>query len=139
MGYTYGGHPVSCAVALETLKIYEERNILDHVRSVAPHFQERLAELGASALVGEARGVGLIGALELVMDKSTRDQYTPEVKAGAQVAASALAKGLIVRALPGDVIGICPPLIITQVQIDELFDTLAVAVSETGNLLKQAA
>jgi 4-aminobutyrate--pyruvate transaminase len=139
MGYTYGGHPVSCAVALETLKIYEERNILDHVRSVAPYFQERLAEFGASRIVGEARGVGLIGALELVMDKSTRDQYPPEIKAGAQVAAAALAKGLIVRALPGDVIGICPPLIITKEQIDELFDALALAVSETENLLKQAA
>ena len=73
------------------------------------------------------------------MDKSTRDQYPPEIKAGAQVAASALAKGLIVRALPGDVIGICPPLIITKAQIDELFDALARAVSETANLLKQAA
>ena len=78
--------------------------------------------------VGEARGVGLIGALEIVMDKSTRDQYPPEVKAGAQIAAAALAKGLIVRALPGDVIGICPPLIITKEQIDELFDALASAI-----------
>ena len=139
MGYTYGGHPVSCAVALETLKIYEERNILDHVRSVAPHFQARLAEFGTSPIVGEARGVGLIGALEIVMDKSTRDQYPPEVKAGAQIAAAALAKGLIVRALPGDVIGICPPLIITKEQIDELFDALASAVGDTANILKQAA
>ncbi len=139
MGYTYGGHPVSCAVALETLKIYEERDTVGHVRSVAPRFQERLAQLGSSTLVGEARGVGLIGALELVMDKSSAEQYPAEVKAGATLAARAQARGLIVRALPGDVIGICPPLIITEAQIDELFDSLAEAVSETEGLLRRAA
>lgn len=139
MGYTYGGHPVSCAVALETLKIYEERDMVGHVRSVAPRFQERLAQLGSSSLVGEARGVGLIGALELVMDKHSAEQYPPEVKAGATLAARAQARGLIVRALPGDVIGICPPLIITETQIDELFDSLAEAVSETEGLLRRAA
>jgi len=139
MGYTYGGHPVSCAVALETLKIYEERDTVGHVRSVAPRFQERLAQLGSSPLVGEARGVGLIGALELVMDKHSKEQYPAEVKAGATLAARAQARGLIVRALPGDVIGICPPLIITEAQIDELFDSLAEAVSETEGLLRRAA
>ena len=139
MGYTYGGHPVSCAVALETLKIYEERDTVGHVRSVAPRFQERLAQLGSSTLVGEARGVGLIGALELVMNKNSAEQYPAEVKAGATLAARAQARGLIVRALPGDVIGICPPLIITEAQIDELFDSLAEAVSETEGLLRRAA
>ena len=139
MGYTYGGHPVSCAVALETLKIYEERDTVGHVRRVAPRFQERLAQLGSSTLVGEARGIGLIGALELVMDKRSAEQYPPEVKAGATLAAQAQARGLIVRALPGDVIGICPPLIITETQIDELFDSLAEAVSETEGLLRRAA
>ena len=139
MGYTYGGHPVSCAVALETLKIYEERDTVGHVRSVAPRFQERLAQLGSSTLVGEARGVGLIGALELVMDKNSAKQYPAEVKAGATLVARAQARGLIVRALPGDVIGICPPLIITETQIDELFDSLAEAVSETEGLLRHAA
>ena len=139
IGYTYGGHPVSCAVALETLKIYEERDTVGHVRSVAPRFQERLAQLGSSPLVGEARGVGLIGALELVMDKNSKEQSPAEVKAGATLAARAQAWGLIVRALPGDVIGICPPLIITEAQIDELFDSLAEAVSETEGLLRRAA
>ena len=139
MGYPYGGHPVSCAVALETLKIYEERDTVGHVRSVAPRFQERLAQLGSSPLVGEARGVGLIGALELVMDKNSKEQFPAEVKAGATLAARAQARGLIVRALPGDVIGICPPLIITEAQIDELFDSLAEAVSETEGLLRRAA
>ncbi|MBT7671053.1 MAG: aminotransferase class III-fold pyridoxal phosphate-dependent enzyme, partial [Proteobacteria bacterium] len=139
MGYTYGGHPVSCAVALETLKIYEERNIVDRVRELAPRFQERLSALSKSSLVGEARGVGLIGALELVADKNTREQYPAEQKIGATVAARALNHGLVVRALPGDVIGICPPLIITIEQIDELFDSLSIAVTETEALVKKAA
>ena len=139
MGYTYGGHPVSCAVALETLKIYEERNIVDRVRELAPRFQERLSALSKSPLVGEARGVGLIGALELVADKNTREQYPAELKIGATLAARALNHGLVVRALPGDVIGICPPLIITLEQIDELFDSLSIAVTETEALVKKAA
>ena len=139
MGYTYGGHPVSCAVALETLKIYEERNIVDRVRELAPRFQERLSALSESPLVGEARGVGLIGALELVADKNTREQYPAELKIGATLAARALNHGLVVRALPGDVIGICPPLIITIEQIDELFDSLSIAVTETEALVKKAA
>ncbi|MHC8731728.1 aminotransferase [Arenicellales bacterium IMCC56312] len=139
MGYTYGGHPVSCAVALETLKIYEERNIVDRVRELAPRFQERLSALSESPLVGEARGVGLIGALELVADKNTREQYPAELKIGAMLAARALNHGLVVRALPGDVIGICPPLIITIEQIDELFDSLSIAVTETEALVKKAA
>ena len=139
MGYTYGGHPVSCAVALETLKIYEERNIVDRVRELAPRFQERLSALSKSPLVGEARGVGLIGALELVADKNTREQYPAELKIGATLAARALNHGLVVRALPGDVIGICPPLIITIEQIDELFDSLSIAVTETEALVKKAA
>ena len=139
MGYTYGGHPVSCAVALETLKIYEEHNIVDRVRELAPRFQERLSALSKSPLVGEARGVGLIGALELVADKKTREQYPAELKIGATLAARALNHGLVVRALPGDVIGICPPLIITLEQIDELFDSLSIAVTETEALVKKAA
>ncbi len=139
MGYTYGGHPVCSAVALETLKIYEERDMIGHVQSVAPRFLECLAELSTSTIVGEARGVGLIAALELVEDKATRTQFPVEAKAAAALAASALARGLIVRGLPGDVIGICPPLIIESSQIDELFDKLGAAVAETEGLLRKAA
>jgi 4-aminobutyrate--pyruvate transaminase len=139
MGYTYGGHPVAAAVALETLKIYEERDMLGHVQSVAGHFGHRLAEMGSSPLVGESRGVGLIGGLELVADRRSRKPYPPEVGAATIVAAQALANGLIVRSLPGDVIGICPPLIIEEAEIDELFDRLALALATTENLLRDAA
>src|SRR3546814_4649404 len=68
-GYTYSAHPVCAAVALETLKIYEERDILSHVKAVSPRFQKRLHALIDHPLVGETRGVGLIGAVEIVADK----------------------------------------------------------------------
>lgn len=74
-GFTYSAHPVACAVALETLKIYEERKILDHVRDVAPVFQERLHSLGSHPLVDEARGIGLIDAIELVRDKASKAPF----------------------------------------------------------------
>ena len=139
MGYTYGGHPVPAAVALETLKIYEERDIIGHVQSVAPHFQRRLRELASHPLIGEARGVGLIGGLEVVADKSTRVQFPAMAKAAMSVTERALARGLIVRPLPADSIGICPPLIITETQIDELFDMLASALDEAAGALLSAS
>ena len=72
-------------------------------------------------------------------DKSSRAQFSPDAKAAQAIAANALARGLVVRALPGDVIGICPPLIIENTQVDELFDKLAAAVTETEGLLRKAA
>ena len=139
MGYTYGGHPVSAAVALETLKIYEEEGMVDHVRAVAPRFQERLAQLSGHPLVGEARGIGLVGAIEIVADKATKAQYPVAAKAAAAVAANCLPHGLILRPLPGDVVGICPPLIISESEIDLLFDRLGQALDDTLPAMQQAA
>ena len=129
-GFTYGGHPVPAAVALETLKIYEERDMLGHVREIAPHFQYRLRALASHPLVGEARGVGLIGGIEIVADKATRAQFPATARAAMVVAEHALAHGLMVRPLPSDTLGICPPLIITEPQVDELFDMLQTALDE---------
>ncbi len=135
MGYTYGGHPASAAVALETLRIYAERDIVGHVRAVAPRFQARLAALGEHPLVGDARGVGLIGAVEIVADKESREQYPPERKVGQLVADKAFAEGLIVRGLPGDSVATCPPLIIDEAQIDDLFDRFGRALDATAAAL----
>jgi 4-aminobutyrate--pyruvate transaminase len=77
-GFTYSGHPVAAAVALETLKIYEERNILGHVREVAPRFRARLEALGTHPLVGDARGAGLVAGVEIVGDKATKQSFPPE-------------------------------------------------------------
>lgn len=129
-GYTYGGHPVPAAVAVETLKIYEERDIGGHVRAVSPAFQAGIRRLAAHPLVGEGRGVGLIAGLELMKDGSARAPFPAAAKVGPQAAAFAEARGLIVRAM-GDVIAVCPPLIITQEQVAELMDKLAAALDDT--------
>jgi 4-aminobutyrate---pyruvate transaminase len=138
-GFTYGGHPVAAAVALETLRIYEERDTIGHVREVAPRFQARLRALAGHPLVGEARGVGLVGALELVQDKAGRASFPLALKAAPQVVAKAMAHGLIVRALPGDIVAICPPLIISEAEIDDLFDRLGRALDEALPGLRAAA
>jgi len=139
MGYTYGGHPMAAAVALETLKIYEDDGILDHVRAVAPRFQARLAALGDDELVGEARGVGLIGALEIVADKQNRAQFPADAKMAAKITEACLAEGLILRPLPGDVVGICPPLIIREDEIDDLFDKLERGLARVHAARREAA
>lgn len=123
-GFTYSGHPVAAAVALETLKIYDERDMVGHVRAVAPHFQRRLRALAGHPLVGEARGVGLVGALELVADKTAKTPFLPVGSAGARAAAACQEEGLIIRAM-GDTLALCPPMIIGGEDIDLVFDRLA--------------
>jgi len=134
-GHTYGGHPVSAAVALETLRIYEERDIVGHVRAVAPKMQARLRALGDHPLVGEARGVGLVGAVELVADKASRAQFGADAKAAAKVVEAAFERGLILRPLPGDAVAVCPPLIIDEPQIDALFDDFEAALDVAAQTL----
>jgi 4-aminobutyrate---pyruvate transaminase len=134
-GFTYSGHPVAAAVALETLKLYEERSILDHVRSVAPRFQERLRRLGTHSLVGEARGIGLVGGLELVRDKASREPFDPGLGVGRLAADMAEQEGLIVRPL-ADTLAVCPPLTISIGEIDALFDRLGAALDRTAAELR---
>ncbi|HEV8689844.1 MAG TPA: aspartate aminotransferase family protein [Ideonella sp.] len=119
-GFTYSGHPVAAAVALETLKVYEDEHLLAHVQSLAPQFQQGLQRYGSRPLVGEVRGVGLIGAVELAADKARRTPFDPASKTGARLAQLAQEQGLIVRAM-GDAVAFCPPLIITAAQVDEMF------------------
>jgi 4-aminobutyrate--pyruvate transaminase len=130
-GYTYSGHPVPAAVALEALAIYEERDIVGHVRSLAPYFQAALRRFVEHPLVGEARGVGLIGALELVEDKESRKNFDPKRGVGPYLVARAQEHGLITRSMIGDAIAFSPPLIITEAEIDELFARLSHALDET--------
>jgi 4-aminobutyrate--pyruvate transaminase len=126
-------------VAVETLKIYESDRILDHVRAVEPRFLQRLHALNRHPLVGEARGIGLIGGVEIVKDKATREQFDQQLKANAQVVAKCQAHGLLVRPLPGDVIGICPPLVISEAEIDLLFDRLEAGLDEALGAMPLAA
>ena len=129
-GFTYSGHPVCAAVALRNLELMEERDIFGHVAAVSEPFLARLDALADHPLVGDARGVGLIGALELVADKVTGAAFDPGKGVGAYCMGRCEANGLILRAL-GDTLAVCPPLIISDAQVDELFTKLEQALDET--------
>jgi 4-aminobutyrate--pyruvate transaminase len=118
-GFTYAGHPVACAVALETLKIYEQDKIVDRVRTLAPRMKAGLEALRDHPLVGDVRGVGMIFGVELVQDKKTRAPFDPKLKVGQRVLEECQKVGLIVRAIE-DRIAFTPPLIITATQIDDM-------------------
>lgn len=134
-GYTYSGHPVAAAVAVETLKIYEERDILSHVKAVAPLFQEGLRQFANHPLVGEVRGVGLVGAVELVANKATKASFDPAGPVGIYLDKQSIANGVILRNIV-DSLAFCPPLIITEKQIKELFDRFSKALDETAAWIK---
>ncbi|RMQ45639.1 Putrescine-pyruvate aminotransferase [Pseudomonas cichorii] len=120
-GFTYSGHPVAAAVALENIRILREERIVERVKSeTAPYLQKRLRELSDHPLVGEVRGVGLLGAIELVKDKVTRERYTGK-GAGMICRTFCFENGLIMRAV-GDTMIIAPPLVISFAQIDELVE-----------------
>jgi len=129
-GFTYSGHPVTSAVALETLKTYEQDDILSHVRRVAPLMQAGLRRFADHPLVGEVRGIGLIGAVELVADKSTKASFNPAEAVGPFLVKRGHHHGLILRAL-GDSIAFCPPLIINEAEIDLMLERFALALNDT--------
>ena len=129
-GFTYSGHPVAAAVALKTIEIYQERDIVGHVRDVAPRFLARLAKLGEHPLVGEAKGVGLLGGIEIVADKKTKANFDPSKTVAATIARFAEEEGVITRPLLGDRIALCPPLVIDEAEIDELFDRFERALAK---------
>ena len=130
-GFTYSAHPVSAAVALETLAIYGERDVLGHVRQVAPVFQRELRRFADHPLVGEARGVGLMGALDMVADKTKRTAFDPSLKVGPRIARAAREHGIITRAM-GDTMGFSPPLVISEAEIVEMFARFGRALDEVA-------
>ncbi len=138
-GYTYSGHPLSTAIGLKTLEIYERDNIVGHVKSVAPVFQSRLNALASHELVGEARGVGLIGGVELVADKATKKAFDPKQGVAAMASRMCQDEGLIVRAIASETLAMCPPLIITEDEINEMFDCLERGLDRARDNLKAAA
>ncbi|WP_417784133.1 aspartate aminotransferase family protein [Terasakiella pusilla] len=129
-GLTYGGHPVPCAVALEVLDMYEEMDILSHVNAVSPYFLERLNSYADHPLVGEVRGTGLIGAIELTADKANKTPFDPSLAMAATLVKKGEQHGVILRAMPGDCIAFCPPLIIEQPELEEMFNRFEKALAE---------
>jgi len=128
-GLTYAAHPVAAAVALETLKIYREDDIVGHVQAVSPYFLERLDKLAAHPLVGQVRGVGFLAAVEVVQDKTTKTPFPAEAGAGAWVQNKLMEYGVIVRAIANS-IALCPPLICERPHVDALMDALEKVLNE---------
>jgi len=129
-GFTQSGNPTCAAVALRTLELMDERKILEHVRAVAPRFQAGLRAFAGHPLVGEVRGVGLIGGVELVADKDTKASFDPARKVGIRLSEHARKLGLLVRSL-NDTVAFCPPLIIDEEQIDEMMKRFSKALDAT--------
>ncbi len=135
-GYTYAGHPVGAAVALEALSIYEERDILGHIRSVAPRFQAGMRALGDHPLVGDVQGVGIFAGMELVKEKKTRAPFDPSWRVGELVQDFAYGRGLYLRAI-GDRINCMPPFIITEAEIDELLARLKGGLDDAWEVVQK--
>jgi 4-aminobutyrate---pyruvate transaminase len=130
-GFTYSGHPVCAAVALETLKIYEERDIVGHVRAISPGFLSGVRRFANHPLVGEVRAIGLMAGIELVRDKATKQPFDAKAGVGTFFETKAREAGLLMRGR-GEQLVLSPPLIITAAEIDDLLGRLAGALDDTA-------
>jgi putrescine aminotransferase len=129
-GFTYSGHPVCAAVALRNLELIRDTGLVERVRDeIGPSFQRRLAELTAHPLVGEARGVGMVAALELVRDKATRERYPDELRIAVRVREACFRRGLIIRAARNCMM-MAPPLVMSEAEADEMVGIIAEALDE---------
>jgi adenosylmethionine-8-amino-7-oxononanoate aminotransferase len=132
-GYTYSGHPVSCAAAITNIEIMEREDILGHVRRVTPHFEGRLRKIRETFdIVGDARGMGLLGCLECrpELEKKTFEAY---MGFGQKLDDACEARGLLLRPA-GNVAVFSPPLIITEAQIDDMFDIMGEGLEEISSV-----
>ena len=127
-GYTYSGHPVACAAGLKTLEIYERDGLYEHAAEMGEYLQSRLAPLRDHDRVGEVRGAGLLAAVELVEDQASRQPDAALAKRATQLCQD---NGLIVRNVAGCALAMCPPLIISQKQVDELVDKLTMSIEQS--------
>jgi 4-aminobutyrate--pyruvate transaminase len=135
-GYTYSGHPVACAVALKTLEIYERDNIFGHAAEVGDYMQKRLREFTDHPLVGEIRGKGMIGAIEMVANKQTGQAFSNGA-VGAFAQQACQTHGMITRSVAGSSLAFCPPLIVTEAQIDEMIEKFGKALGDTLGFVQQ--
>ncbi|MGB1961941.1 MAG: aminotransferase [Candidatus Puniceispirillaceae bacterium] len=127
-GYTYSAHPVCAAVALRAQQLIAERDIIGHVRRIAPVFAARVEKFDRFDFIGNVRAIGLIGAMEFCADSSSREKFDPAHKIAAKAVAKIQEHGVILRALPGDIVGFCPPLIISEGELHDMFDRVEAAM-----------
>ncbi|KAL5726725.1 4-aminobutyrate--pyruvate transaminase [Ranunculus cassubicifolius] len=129
-GFTYSGHPVACAVALEALKIYKEENIVERVQTLAPKFQDGIKAFSDSPIIGEIRGTGLIIGTEFVDNKSPNDLFPSAWGVGTIFGQECAKRGMLVR-VAGDTIMMCPPFVITPEEIDHMISIYGEALKVT--------
>ena len=135
-GYTYTGHPVACAAALKALEIYERDDLFARAAKMGVHMQSRLQEYAGHELVGEVRGKGLIGAIELVANKETGQAFS-DGQVGAFAQRACQDAGLLLRVVSGSSVAFCPPLIIEEKQIDEMTEKFGRALTATFDYAKK--
>jgi L-2,4-diaminobutyrate transaminase len=140
-GYTYSGHPIAAAAANAVLDIVENERLADRAKEVGAHFQSQLKNAFAQLpIVGEVRGVGMLGAVEFVADRETRTRFNPSLKVGARISKAARDRGLIARAMPhGDILGFAPPLVTSRQEIDEIVEIAAAAARQVMDELTREA
>jgi len=141
-GYTYSGHPIAAAAANAVLDIVQKEQLSERARTVGAHFLKRLNERFAQLeIVGEVRGVGLLGAVEFVADRQTKRRFDPQLKVGARISKAARDRGLIARAMPhGDILGFAPPLVVSEHEVDEIVELAYRATKQVmDELAKESA
>jgi len=131
-GYTYTGHPTVCAAGLANLEIIEREKLVQKAREQGKYLQKKLATLLDLPIVGEVRSQGLIAAVEIVKDKATKEMFPAELQIARKIWEKALGNGVITRVAGTNNIALCPPLIITRAQIDELVGAVRRAIEEVA-------
>ncbi len=129
-GFTYSGHPVSCAAALKNIEIMEREDICGHVRNVGPYFEQQLSTLSDLPIVGDVRGSHFMLCVENVANPATKELFAEDINIGARIATHCQKRGLIVRPI-GHLNVLSPPLILSKEQIDTLVGTLRESIEAT--------
>jgi putrescine aminotransferase len=133
-GFTYSGHPVACAAGLVTLDVIEREGLIEKVRRDGPYFAERLATLAEHPIVGEIRAFGLMAAIEIVADRAARRAFPPAQAVPGRIRDAARRRGLICRANT-EALMLCPPLVTTRQQIDEIVGIVRASIAEVAAAL----
>ncbi|QOJ32598.1 MAG: aspartate aminotransferase family protein [Gammaproteobacteria bacterium] len=138
-GFTHSGNPVACAVAIAALQVMHEEGIVERVRErIAPYFASRWQSLATHPLVGEARSVGLLGAIELVADPATRARFPPALRVGETCRDTSVDLGLVMRHVRDSLI-VAPPLVISEAQVDEMVDKARRTLDRVARRLRPGA
>ena len=135
-GFTYSGHPTACAVGLRNLQILEDEGLVQRAAERGAYLRRRLEELRRHEIVGDVRSLGLVAGVELVSDRETKKSFDPAVGAARRVWIEALAQGVIVRPLGGDVLAMSPPFVISEAEIDRIVDVLNSAIAQVGSQIR---